>query len=92
MSPRVSEIQFLEIAWPIMTKPSVHMTKEVERKRKAKGRKIVEDKDEGSAKSGGNVVDLMAALKKSMEKSGTAEKKPPAKKAAPRKAPAKKRA
>lgn len=65
----------------------------VERKRKAKGRKIVEDKDEGGAKSGGNVVDLMAALKKSMEKSGAAaEKKPPAKKAAPKKAPAKKRA
>ena len=65
----------------------------VERKRKAKGRKIVEDKDEGGTKSGGNVVDLMAALKKSMEKSGAAaEKKPPAKKAAPKKAPAKKRA
>ncbi|WP_293876154.1 MULTISPECIES: Ku protein [unclassified Sphingomonas] len=65
----------------------------VERKRKAKGRKIVEDKDEGGTKSGGNVVDLMAALKKSMEKSGAAaEKTPPAKKAAPKKAPAKKRA
>ena len=39
----------------------------VERKRKAHGRKIVEDKDEGG-RSGSNVVDLMAALKKSMEK------------------------
>lgn len=73
----------------------------IERKRKAKGKtKIIEDKDEGG-RSASNVVDLMAALKKSMEgKSGgktakkapaktatkkTAPKKPPAKKAAPAK-------
>lgn len=66
----------------------------IERKRKQKGnRKIIEDKDEGSGRSASNVVDLMAALKKSMEKSGgggasaAAAKKPAAKKA-PAKKPA----
>ncbi|MFD1033826.1 Ku protein [Sphingomonas hankookensis] len=60
----------------------------VERKVKAKGRKIV-DTEGDERPSGGNVVDLMAALKKSLEKGGAA--KAPAKKAAPRKrAPAKK--
>ena len=76
----------------------------IERKRKAKGKtKIIEDKDEGG-RSASNVVDLMAALKKSMEgKSGgepakkasakTAAKKSAAKKPAAKKpAPAKKRA
>jgi DNA end-binding protein Ku len=76
----------------------------IERKRKAKGKtKIIEDKDEGG-RSASNVVDLMAALKKSMEgKSGgepakkapakTAAKKPaPKKPAAKKAAPAKKRA
>ena len=66
----------------------------VARKRKAKGRKIIEDKDDGTAKSGSNVVDLMAALKKSMEGGSTARpaaKKPAAKPAA-KKPPAKKRA
>jgi len=59
----------------------------VERKRKAKGRKIIEDtSDEPAGRSGSNVVDLMAALKKSMEKPGAA----PAKEAAAKKAPAKK--
>jgi DNA end-binding protein Ku len=70
----------------------------IERKRKAKGKTIIDDKDTG-AKTGSNVVDLMAALKKSMEKAGgtaAAEKKAPAKKApaktaakAPAKTPAK---
>ncbi|QNA85564.1 Ku protein [Sphingomonas sp. So64.6b] len=68
----------------------------IERKRKSKGGKIIEEKDDDSSKrSGSNVVDLMAALKKSMEKSGgstskaaPAAKKTPAKKA-PTKAPAK---
>lgn len=77
----------------------------IERKKKAKGRKIIEDKGDAGGRSGSNVVDLMAALKKSMEgKSGTtaAAKKAPAKKPAaaakaparkaPAKAPAKKRA
>ncbi|MBW6522818.1 Ku protein [Sphingomonas sp. RHCKR47] len=76
----------------------------IERKRKAKkNTKIIEDKDEGG-RSASNVVDLMAALKKSMEgKSGgepakksatkATTKKPAAKKPAAKKAaPAKKRA
>ncbi|WP_375270536.1 Ku protein [Sphingomonas sp.] len=76
----------------------------IERKRKAKGKtRIIEEKDEGG-RSASNVVDLMAALKKSMEgKSGSAPakkapakaaaKKPAAKKPAAKKAaPAKKRA
>ncbi|KQN24893.1 DNA repair protein [Sphingomonas sp. Leaf33] len=63
----------------------------IERKKKAKGRKIIEDKDGGARPSGGNVVDLMAALKKSLEGKGTAApaKKAPARKAATKKAPAK---
>jgi DNA end-binding protein Ku len=72
----------------------------VERKRKAKGRKIIEDtSDEPTGRSGSNVVDLMAALKKSMEKpnatpaqatSVTTTKKTARKKAPARAAPAKK--
>lgn len=61
----------------------------IERKRKAKGKTIIEDKDDASIKSGSNVVDLMAALKKSMEKSGgdkpAAAKKPAARKPAAKK-------
>ncbi|GAA0297520.1 Ku protein [Sphingomonas oligophenolica] len=71
----------------------------VERKRKAKGRKIIEDtSDEPTGRSGSNVVDLMAALKKSMEKPGAAPaakaatKKPAAKNASAKKPAAKKRA
>ena len=69
----------------------------VERKRKSKsGRKIIEDKDDGKRASGSNVVDLMAALKKSMGTGAAAAKKPAAKKApakpAATKAPAKKAA
>lgn len=64
----------------------------IERKKKQKGnRKIIEDKDDGADPRGGNVVDLMAALKKSLEKPG-AGKKPPAKTAPAKKAPARKRA
>lgn len=64
----------------------------VERKRKAKGRKIIEDKEDDKRPSGSNVVDLMAALKKSLEKpeAKSAAKKPAAKKAPAHKAPAKK--
>ena len=66
----------------------------IERKRKAKGRKIIEEKDDGGGtRSGSNVVDLMAALKKSMEGKATpaTAKKAPAKKpAAAAKAPARK--
>jgi DNA end-binding protein Ku len=58
----------------------------IERKRKTKGKKIIEDKA-GPEKSGSNVIDLMAALKKSMGKSDSETKAAPA-----RKAPAKKTA
>lgn len=60
----------------------------VERKVKAKGRKIV-DTTEEERPSGGNVVDLMAALKKSLEKGGaakTGDDKPAPKKRATSKA------
>ena len=61
----------------------------VERKRKANGEKIIEEKD--TPRTGGTVVDLMAALKKSMEGRGAAnDDKPVAKKPAAKKAPAKK--
>lgn len=65
----------------------------IERKRKQKGnRKIIDDKDEGGGRSASNVVDLMAALKKSMEKSGGSAPaaKSTAKRPAAKKAPAKK--
>jgi DNA end-binding protein Ku len=57
----------------------------IERKRKSKGARI-EAEEEELPKRGSNVVDLMAALKKSIEKPGAkaaAAKKAPAKKAAP---------
>ena len=67
----------------------------IARKRKAKGRKIIEEEDEGPASRGSNVVDLMAALKKSLErpdaKSSRGVKTKPVK-APARKAPARKRA
>lgn len=63
----------------------------VERKVKAKGRKIVDTTDE-ERPSGGNVVDLMAALKKSLEKGGPAkagdDKPAPKKRAAAKAKPA----
>lgn len=68
----------------------------IERKKKAKGRKIIEDKDSGKESRGSNVVDLMAALKKSLEKPGAksspAVKTKPVKAAPAKKAPARKRA
>jgi DNA end-binding protein Ku len=67
----------------------------VERKRKAKGRKIIEDdSDAPSGKGASNVVDLMAALKKSMggTAAAPAKKAAPEKKAPAKRAPAKKRA
>lgn len=55
------------------------------RKMKAKGRKITATKEDAPERpSGENVVDLMAALKESLE--GGGKKKAPAKKAAPAKA------
>jgi DNA end-binding protein Ku len=62
----------------------------IERKRKAKGRKIIEDKDDGGGRSGSNVVDLMAALKKSMEGKGAPAKAAPEAKEPAKKAPARK--
>ncbi|MFS0772099.1 Ku protein [Sphingomonas sp. 1P08PE] len=66
----------------------------IERKRKANGKKIIEDTDKGEPKSS-NVVDLMAALRKSMgdkpAAKATPAKKAPAK-TATRKPAAKKRA
>ena len=69
----------------------------IERKRKSKGARIEAEDEDEAPRRGSNVVDLMAALKKSIEKPGakpTAEKKAPARKAAPAKkaAPARKRA
>jgi len=78
----------------------------VQKKLKSKSGRVAPEPEEDAPKRGANVVDLMAALKKSLEKSGAqtgeaAEKKParkaPAKAAAPakvppRRAPAKKRA
>ena len=69
----------------------------IERKRKTKG-KVIEEVDDGTPAKSSNVVDLMAALKKSMERSGGSAakaapaKKPAAKKAPAKRAPAKKRA
>lgn len=74
----------------------------VERKRKAKGRKITAEPDEEARPSGSNVVDLMAALKKSLERPGakSTQRKAPARKPAAKtaakpaqkKTPARKRA
>lgn len=65
------------------------LKKLIEKKRKSKGKKILEDVEEPEP-TGSNVIDLMAALKRSVggEKGGA--KKAPAKKPAAHKAPAKK--
>lgn len=65
----------------------------IERKRKLKGGKIKAEEEEAPAR-GSNVIDLMAALKKSIERptengGKTTAKKAPAKKPVPKKAPAK---
>jgi DNA end-binding protein Ku len=57
----------------------------VARKLKSKGRKIAAEDDDGPSKGGSNVVDLMAALKKSLEKPGS-EKAPAPKKTVSRRA------
>ncbi len=62
----------------------------VERKRKANGKKVIEDKDTGEPR-GSNVVDLMAALRKSMgDKAPAKSAAKPAAKKAPAKTAAKK--
>ena len=55
----------------------------IEKKKKAKGKRIIEDVEEPTGGKGGNVIDLMAALKKSV---GDSAKKTPVKKAASPKA------
>lgn len=66
----------------------------IEKKRKAKGKKILEDVEEPETARGSNVIDLMAALKKSVggKDDKPAAKEAPAKKAPAKKAPARKRA
>lgn len=72
----------------------------IEKKKKAKGRRIIEEEDTGPAKRSGNVIDLMAALKKSVDSGGGGKtapeggtaRKPAAKRATAAKAPARKRA
>lgn len=61
----------------------------IEKKKKAKGKRVIEEEDDAPAARGGNVIDLMAALKKSV---GDTAKPAPAKKAPAKKAPAKPRA
>jgi DNA end-binding protein Ku len=64
----------------------------IEKKRKAKGKTILEDVEEPETARGSNVIDLMAALKKSVGGKETAAKKPAARKAPAKKVPAKKHA
>jgi DNA end-binding protein Ku len=66
----------------------------IEKKKKSKGKQVLEDVEEPTTASGSNVIDLMAALKRSVGGKAEAEpkKKAPAKKPAARKAPAKKHA
>lgn len=70
----------------------------IDKKKKAKGKQILEDVEDNAPSRSGNVIDLMAALKKSVSggKSAPAVKKPPsgnpAGKASAKKAPARKRA
>src|ERR1044072_8716583 len=69
----------------------------IERKRKSKGARIEAEEEDEAPRRGSNVVDLMAALKKSIEKPGAkataAAKKAPARRTAhAKKAPARKRA
>lgn len=68
----------------------------IAKKAKAKGRKVLEDVEEpAAAREGSNVIDLMAALKASVDgrkSSPAAKTKAPARKASTRRAPAKKRA
>jgi len=60
----------------------------IEKKKKAKGKRIIEEVDDEPARKGGNVIDLMAALKASLK--GAASKAAPAKPAARKAAPKKK--
>jgi len=65
----------------------------IERKAKSKGKKIVEETEEARGTGKSNVIDLMAALKQSIERPKAKASAPAAAKKAPaRKAPAKKAA
>ncbi|GLT01292.1 non-homologous end joining protein Ku [Sphingobium jiangsuense] len=74
----------------------------IDKKKKARGRRVIEEEEEAAAPKAGNVIDLMAALRKSVGEDGRAAsasgrkaaagKAPaPAKTPARRKAPAKRR-
>ena len=64
----------------------------IEEKQKRKGEKIIEEPEEAPPK-GSNVIDLMAALKKSLgDEKGAKAKKAPPKRTAAKKEPARKRA
>jgi DNA end-binding protein Ku len=73
----------------------------IEEKRKKKGQLVIQDPDDGASAKGSNVIDLMAALKKSLggteeeapaKKPATKAKAAPPKKAPMKPAPARKRA
>ncbi|WP_394442540.1 Ku protein (plasmid) [Sphingobium naphthae] len=50
----------------------------IEKKKKAKGKRVIEDVEDAAPSRGGNVIDLMAALKKSVGDSGGAAARKPA--------------
>lgn len=65
----------------------------IEKKRRTKGKQVLEDVETDAAPRGGNVIDLMAALKKSVgEGGGKVPRKPAARKASAKKTTARKRA
>ena len=72
------------------------LRKLIDEKIKKKGKRIIQDRSSDEPPRGSNVVDLMAALKKSIESgergAGSKRKAAPAKKAAAKKAPARKAA
>ncbi len=61
-------------------------------KQKKKGKRVIQDSSDDKPAKGSNVIDLMAALKKSLDAGERTPAKAPAKKAAAKKAPAKKAA
>jgi len=70
------------------------LKKLIAEKQRKKGQKVIQDPDSGKPDKGSNVIDLMAALKKSLGEDSGSSKKPAAQKAAAkpaaRRAPAKK--
>ena len=59
---------------------------------KKKGKRVIQDRSSDAVPKGSNVVDLMAALKKSIERGDSAKKSEPRKAPAKKAAPARKRA